>query len=203
MTRTAISDTPSDSNNHGPGRTDISGSRHQIKGNASEKVKDLASTIFSHFIDAKGCSYNSNIGRKLKFSEINVLGSLDLKTVGVGNDLSVETVFEVVVDQDMCNLYGTLHGGCAAYLVDPCSSASLVALGLLLGTDGTGVSQSMNLIWHHPIYKDMKISIKSTSMYITGRVRTARCEIWSGNKLCVSAVHSTINPVAKANKARL
>ena len=65
---------------------------------------------------------------------------------------------------------GTLHGACAAYIVDQyvlysiyelfffrspyacsCSVSSLVLLGASLGIDGGGVSQSMNLIWHNSI----------------------------------------------------
>ncbi|KAE9402015.1 hypothetical protein BT96DRAFT_817106, partial [Gymnopus androsaceus JB14] len=52
---------------------------------------------------------------------------------------------------DMCNVYGTLHGGCAAYIIDLCSSTSIVCYGLYTGTDGTGVSSSMNIQWHRPI----------------------------------------------------
>ncbi|EKM79759.1 hypothetical protein AGABI1DRAFT_72372, partial [Agaricus bisporus var. burnettii JB137-S8] len=151
-----------------------------IGGNAPKKIKSLAAEVFWHFVDAKGSSYGVETGRKLRFTEINI------KNHKGRDDLTVETVFEVVVDRDMCNIHGTLHGSCAAYFVDPCSSSSLVTLGLLLGIDGTGVSQSMNLIWHRPIYMGTKINIRSTSVFLTGRIRTARCEIWAGNSLCIS-----------------
>jgi len=195
------------------GTSSTTSSGHQIRGNATEKIKDLASSIFFHFIDVKGKSFASNVGKNVKITEINVRGlkptvrpinqASSAVEGGEGDVPSVETVFEIVVSREMCNLHGTLHGACAAYLIDPCSNAPLVVLGLLLGIDGTGVSQSMNLIWHNPISEGTKISIKATSMYIMGRIRTARCEIWAGNKLCVSAIHSTINPNAKAKKAKL
>ena len=69
----------------------------------------------------------------------------------------------------MCNVFGTLHGACAAYIIDPyvfysskvffevrvdrcrCSVSALITLGRTIGVDGTGVSQSMNLIWHRSI----------------------------------------------------
>lgn len=66
----------------------------------------------------------------------------------------------------MCNVFGTLHGACAAYIIDPyvfysskevradlgrCSVSALITLGRTVGVDGTGVSQSMNLIWHRSI----------------------------------------------------
>lgn len=112
MTRSAIPDFPSDSDGQNQTLDDLPGGSHQIKGNASEKVKDLASAIFFHFIDAKGNSYGSNVGRKLKFAELNIFGfesaspglshhdNVELVGKrGVGNDLSVETIFEVVVDR--------------------------------------------------------------------------------------------------------
>ncbi|XP_006456934.1 hypothetical protein AGABI2DRAFT_212153, partial [Agaricus bisporus var. bisporus H97] len=168
-----------------------------IGGNAPKKIKSLAAAVFWHFVDAKGSSYGVETGRKLRFTEINISGdhqsfSTEARDTQLienhkgRDDLTVETVFEVVVDRDMCNIHGTLHGSCAAYFVDPCSSSSLVTLGLLLGIDGTGVSQSMNLIWHRPIYMGTKINIRSTSVFLTGRIRTARCEIWAGNSLCIS-----------------
>ncbi|KXN81848.1 hypothetical protein AN958_03617 [Leucoagaricus sp. SymC.cos] len=211
MARTDIR-RPSPDSSHNHGSAHLTGDGKQIRGNSSEKLKALAHTIFFHFIDAKGKSFGADVGRRLKFTEINISGFEDSALSGdsglglgkkrqSGNKVSVETVFEMMVDRDMCNVHGTLHGGCAAYLVDPCSSAPLVVLGLLLELDGTGVSQSMNLIWHRPVHTGAKITIKSTSMYITGKVRTARCEIWTGNKLCVSAIHSTINP--REPKAKL
>ncbi|KNZ72677.1 hypothetical protein J132_02110 [Termitomyces sp. J132] len=92
-----------------------------------------------------------------------------------------------------------------------CSVSSLVVLGNAIGIDGTGVSQSMNLIWHQParmyvmmfsfpwsvsehIYRGASLKIISTSIFIHGRVRSARCEVWNGDQLCVTAIHSTVNP---------
>ncbi|KAL0581482.1 hypothetical protein V5O48_000525 [Marasmius crinis-equi] len=84
-------------------------------------------------------------------------------------DAIARTVCEIDVTRNMCNVYGTLHGGCAAYMIDPCvhlpnaflsedmpqmgdrcSVSALVTLGIVAGIDGTGVSQSMVLQWHRP-----------------------------------------------------
>ncbi|KAK0243384.1 hypothetical protein EDD85DRAFT_926253 [Armillaria nabsnona] len=96
---------------------------------------------------------------------------------------------------DMCNVFGTLHGACAAYIVDPCSVSSLVVLGAAIGADGTGVSQSLNVIWHQPAKMGTKLRVVSTSVFIHGRIRTARCELWDKerDKLYVSAIHTTVN----------
>ncbi|KAF9000295.1 hypothetical protein BDQ17DRAFT_1359972 [Cyathus striatus] len=162
-------------------------------------LKQLGAAIFSHFISTPDQSYGATIGQRLKFTEINVH-----RRGASGDDQAAygETMFEIDVEKDMCNIFGTLHGGCTAYIIDPCSVSSLVTLGRALGLDGTGVSQSMNLIWHQPIPLGSKLRVVSTSMFIQGRIRSARCELWVGDKLCVSAVHSTINPTIPPSKKR-
>ncbi|KAJ3562824.1 hypothetical protein NP233_g9336 [Leucocoprinus birnbaumii] len=87
-----------------------------IKGNASTKLKALGSSIFFHFIDAKGKSFGADIGRRLRFSEINILGfensTFDSSVVvddivqqqqgaGGGDAVSVEVVFEMIVEKGM------------------------------------------------------------------------------------------------------
>lgn len=66
---------------------------------------------------------------------------------------------------------------------------------------------------HTEVRSGTKLRIVSTSLYIHGRVRSARCEVrpsnvrllkqrvllkgysklWDGDKLCVSGIHSTVN----------
>ncbi|TFK43961.1 hypothetical protein BDQ12DRAFT_675860 [Crucibulum laeve] len=158
-----------------------------IKGNLSDEEKRSAAKVLAYFVSTRDNSYGADVGQRLKFMEANVWDREGRAAYG-------ETVFEIVVEKDMCNVFGILHGACAAYIVDPCSVSALVILGHAVGADGTGVSQSMNLIWHQAVRSGAKLRVVSTSMFIRGRVRTARCELWDGDKLCVSAIHSTINP---------
>ncbi|KAF9057510.1 hypothetical protein BJ165DRAFT_1520883 [Panaeolus papilionaceus] len=118
-----------------------------IKGNVSEDVKRLSIAVFRFFISDQGHSYGAAIGQRLKPLEINIFKD------GYNGSLIAETVFEIQVENDMCNIFDSMHGACAAFIIDPCSSSSLVSHGLALGVDGTGVSQSMAIIWHHPIRK--------------------------------------------------
>jgi len=125
----------------------------------------------------------------------------ELNVFGRGTPAAcAQTVVEIDVTRDMCNVFGSLHGGCAAYLIDPCSVSALVLLGIASGGNGTGVSQSMNIIWHQPAKVGDKLRIVSTSIFLDGHIRAARSEIWTGDKLCISAVHSTVNPKARQSK---
>ncbi|KAF9266097.1 hypothetical protein L218DRAFT_942377 [Marasmius fiardii PR-910] len=119
-------------------------------------------------------------------------------------DAIARTICEIDITRDMCNIYGTLHGGCAAYMIDPCSVSALVALAVVLGSDGTGVSQSMMLQWHKPATLGTKLRIVSTTVCLDGYIRTARTELRDrvNNTLYVSATHSTVS-VNKSGPSRM
>lgn len=166
----------------------------QIKGNVSDEEKRLGANIFAYFVNAREESYGAEVGQRLRLVEMNIWGKDARGAAAQG-----QTVFEIDVEAgecqsvsavalmssadgqhaDMCNVYGTLHGACAAYIVDPCSVSSLVVLGAAIGADGTGISQSLNLIWHQPAKMGAKLRVLSHSVYIHGRIRTARCEVRS------------------------
>ncbi|THU91052.1 hypothetical protein K435DRAFT_841188 [Dendrothele bispora CBS 962.96] len=121
-------------------------------------------------------------------------------------DLEARTVCEITVTKKMCNIHGTLHGGCAMYLMDPCSVSALVALGVVTGVDGTGVSQSMFTQWHRPVTEGTQLNIISTTVATNGYIRSSRCEIrdQKTNMLYVSSVHSIVNVTSKkANGPKL
>ncbi|KDQ29777.1 hypothetical protein PLEOSDRAFT_1038800 [Pleurotus ostreatus PC15] len=161
----------------------------KIKGNFSDTHKQLAANALAYFVDT-GNTWGSGVGQRLNLVEIN-LSRRD------GGTLEAQTILEIEVTEEMCNVFGIMHGACAAYLFDPATSSALVALGLELGIDGSGVSQSMNIIWHKPASRGAKLRLISNSIAIQGRIRSARCEIWDAEGLCVSATHSTINPGRK------
>jgi hypothetical protein len=82
----------------------------QIKGNASEKLKDLARSTFLVFLDTKGNSFGVEVGRRLRLKEINISGvespgssygpDADFEEKQrLGNEVSVETVFEITVER--------------------------------------------------------------------------------------------------------
>ncbi|KAJ8698870.1 hypothetical protein PTI98_005532 [Pleurotus ostreatus] len=161
----------------------------KIKGNFSDTHKQLSANALAYFVDT-GNTWGSGVGQRLNLVEIN-LSKRDAGT------LEAQTILEIEVTEEMCNVFGIMHGACAAYLFDPATSSALVALGLELGIDGSGVSQSMNIIWHKPASRGAKLRLISNSIAIQGRIRSARCEIWDAEGLCVSATHSTINPGRK------
>ncbi|KAK0499490.1 hypothetical protein EDD18DRAFT_1069622 [Armillaria luteobubalina] len=158
-----------------------------IKGNISDEEKQLGANIFSYFVNSREESYGAEVGKRLRLDRPSLRSMVN----GPGIPILISISFLL----DMCNVFGTLHGACAAYIVDPCSVSSLVVLGAAIGADGTGVSQSLNVIWHQPAKMGTKLRVVSTSVFIHGRIRTARCELWDKerDKLYVSAIHTTVN----------
>ncbi|KIY43155.1 hypothetical protein FISHEDRAFT_54110 [Fistulina hepatica ATCC 64428] len=162
----------------------------KIKGNVPDEQKQLSANALAFFVGTSRTSYGAEVGKRVKIVEINVWG-VEYNTAGAPY---CEVTMELDISRDLCNIYGTLHGGCAAYLIDPCSSASIIALGIAMGISGAGQSQAMNIIWHEPLRSGSKCRIVSASQHIGGRIRTCRCEIWDAdnNRLCISAVHNTV-----------
>ncbi|KAJ8087225.1 hypothetical protein PM082_006055 [Marasmius tenuissimus] len=159
-----------------------------VKGNISDEGKRLVLGIVSYFIGSKEGCFGFSIGERLRLIEANVFAKDGEASQG-------KTVFEITIDKDMCNSFGTLHGACATYFVGPCTMSAMGMLGAALGIDGTGVSQSVNINWHQPAAVGTILHIVSTSVFITGRIRTSQCEIWDKDQrtLYASAVHSTVN----------
>ncbi|KAH7870480.1 uncharacterized protein C8R40DRAFT_1125927 [Lentinula edodes] len=169
-----------------------------IDGNVSDQAKRHVMDMLAYYTGAKEESFGVAIARRLQMRSMNVWATSPGNAQGRIPQRATEaqTIFEIPITKDMCNPYGTLHGACACYIVDPCSMSAIVVLGAALGIDATGVSQSMNLIWHRPAKIGTRLRAISTSIFIEGRIRTARVEIMDSetDKLYVSAIHSTIGP---------
>ncbi|KAJ7935927.1 HotDog domain-containing protein [Mycena leptocephala] len=165
----------------------------QIRGNVSDAEKQINANILAYFTTGSGVSrfppFGSEIVRRLKIIELNVRND-----ESTGNAES-EVVLEIEVTESMCNVYGTMHGGCAAFVLDPTTVAAMVLLGRAKGFDGTGVSTSMNVYWHHPAPLGSTLIITTHSVFVDGRARLARCEMREKGtgKLIVSGTHALVN----------
>ncbi|KAF8338490.1 hypothetical protein F5887DRAFT_1160867 [Amanita rubescens] len=146
-----------------------------VQGNVSDDLKRLAAKIYAHFVGKdKEIAFAPLVADRTRYTTINVYGVEDGKVVGKA---WAESVHEVVVTKDMCNSFGTLHGACAALLLEGCTSSAIVILGLALGIDATGVSQAMNYVFHHPAKLGRTLRLVGTSLSFDGRIRTSRGEL--------------------------
>ena len=87
----------------------------QIGGNADDEVKQILSNVlYNYIVTCKdgGFVFASTVGRRLVLKEISYIDKSEEPT-----RKEARVVMEVVVDQDMVNSMGHLHGGCSAYLM--------------------------------------------------------------------------------------
>ena len=101
-----------------------------IKGNISDDLKRLGQAAWDFFVSTEDKSYGANIGKRLKFVEMNIWGEGGLSYAETVCFITIEKgIYTIPVHteilntpveicSDLCNIFGTLHGACAAYIVD-------------------------------------------------------------------------------------
>ncbi|TFK46949.1 hypothetical protein OE88DRAFT_841592 [Heliocybe sulcata] len=164
----------------------------KIKSNLRIEDLQLCLNILQYFVNG-GHVFANFVGQRFDIEEMSI------HEKGPGKE--GRAVVEITVEKDMTNPYGTLHGACAAYLVDLCTSVPLVALGIATGIDGSGMSQSMDIIYHSAAPVGCRLRIEATTLTIGGRIMAARCEMLNkkNGKLLISATHTKINPYGSSN----
>jgi len=100
----------------------------------------------------------------------------------------------------MLNPGGSMHGGCAAFLIDACTT-----LVFLAASRSAGVSASMDVVYHAPAALGAKLRIVNTAIAVGARIMSARSEIWDDTtkRLCVTGIHVKMEPSAPKSKQKL
>ncbi|KAM6496419.1 HotDog domain containing protein, partial [Amanita muscaria] len=166
-----------------------------ISGNVPDSVKRALGRpsvlMLGHYLT--DTQFGASICKRLVSKEIAILDKAE-------EPLKKECRFvcELTVEEDMLNIGGTLHGGCAAYLIEACSTVALVAFGLaqnepqVVGT----VLQSLNIVYHSPAAVGDKLRIVNRTMTIGSRAVSARAEIWNDthHRLVASGTNVSMQP---------
>jgi len=152
----------------------------RIKGNLPPNVKQMLDTVM-HEVMARPNVYGASIGERVSITEASIVPKTEEST-----RTEARVVCEVTVTEDMLNPEGSLHGGCAAFLIDACTT-----LVFLAAARCAGVSASMNVVYHAPAAPGAKLRIVNSAVAIGARIMTARSEIWDDTtqRLCVTGVH--------------
>ncbi|KAG1868106.1 HotDog domain-containing protein [Suillus tomentosus] len=170
----------------------------QMKGNISPEVKlALLNSLaqpghISHSTGKPFRGFKAEIVSRMQLTEASVLSKAEEP-----DKLEGRTVFEVIVDEDMFNEVGTMHGGCLAMIIEICSSMPIYILGASTGACGTfGVQQSLNIVFHSPAVLGDKLRIVCTTLTLGSRARSGRCEVWNvtRHRLVASAVYINMVP---------
>ncbi|KAG2361452.1 HotDog domain-containing protein, partial [Suillus spraguei] len=105
--------------------------------------------------------------------------------------LEGRVVFQAIVDEEMLNDGGHVHGGCTATIIDMhlLDNAHLCPCDLTTGHGVFGVSQSLNTVYHSPALLGDKLRIVCTTLTVGSRIFSSRCEVrfWQSHPLALSA----------------
>ncbi|KAJ3814911.1 hypothetical protein F5876DRAFT_31879 [Lentinula aff. lateritia] len=167
-----------------------------IVGNASDKIKHFlvdrrklfTATGLAPDLEA---TFGDPVVAALKLSEISIY-----QNAMESSSLEAKVTCKTRITQDMVNGGGNIHGGCCAFLIDVCSSGSIMALKISQGVASFDVSQSLNVVYHAPATIGENLRIVNTTMTVGRRVASARTEIWSEthHRLVASGVHIKMEP---------
>ncbi|KAF8171348.1 hypothetical protein K438DRAFT_1852628 [Mycena galopus ATCC 62051] len=150
-----------------------------IAGNAPASAKPLVCNVFyAYGVGDQADQFGYAVGRATRFVEMSVSEFLERtgRTVERSNSGRMEavTVAEVAVTKlPACCM------ACVTYLIDNCASTPLVLLGVLSGTNGVGVTQGMNVLFHAPAPVSSLLRITSCSISMGSRIMSDRCEVRS------------------------
>ncbi|KAH6914649.1 hypothetical protein BKA70DRAFT_1256674 [Coprinopsis sp. MPI-PUGE-AT-0042] len=179
-----------------------------IIGNASRATKE-ATVKWSFLLQSKSFEFGFEAGRKVNIVEVWVEGNPDKpdsipelpdntereKKIreGVQESSQVRMVSEVVVEPEMCDGEGNLSPGLILKFIDEGSAVSLITHNVIRGAPNIiGVSQNMNVLFHHPAPVSTMLRMVSRSLTAGGVLDTCRCDIWDKDRkrLVASGIQS-------------
>ncbi|TEB32209.1 hypothetical protein FA13DRAFT_1731965 [Coprinellus micaceus] len=161
-----------------------------VKQTLGNPIKWLEGLVAPEFKNAN--FFGKAIYARLRVTEISVDKKVDEES-----KLEGRVIVETVVEEDMLNGGGNIHGGCSAFLVDMCSAMSLNALSLATtGKGNRSVSQAINMIYHSPAGWGDTLRLVNTSTTLGNRVQSCRTEIWNAthHRLVASGTHIKMSP---------
>ncbi|KAL0950333.1 hypothetical protein HGRIS_010304 [Hohenbuehelia grisea] len=170
-----------------------------ITGNASTAAKEVTLKYLQVFT-GDGNGFCSDLSERVKVAEVSILVNPE-----ESSKREARVVCELMVEEEMLNQAGNLHGGCSVFLVDQCSTLPIAALMVETGapTNDSGVSQSINTVFHAPAPLGTNLRIVTTSVITDSAMLCSRAQIWDADrhKLLVSGVHMKM--IASAPRAKL
>jgi len=166
----------------------------RVKGNVSPELKERLETIM-YQVMTQSDVFGSSVGKRVVITEASIVPKAE-----EASRTEARVVCEITVEEDMLNPGRSLHGGCAAFLIDSCSTLVFVAAGR-----DAGVTASMDCVYHAPAALGSKLRIVNTGMAVGARIMSSRTEIWDDTKkrLCVTGIHVKMQPSPPKGQSKL
>ncbi|TFK28958.1 hypothetical protein FA15DRAFT_611077 [Coprinopsis marcescibilis] len=163
----------------------------RIKGNAPQSIKALPVKWLAVFRN-RGNAFAHNVADRMRVTDVDVLPRADDKEKMEGR-----VVVEVVVADEMCDADGVLSQGALVFLVDECSTLSMVVANANEGRiSPPGVSCSINIMFHGSARSGATLRIINRSLASGHDANSGRSEVWdiANHKMIASGTQLTMPP---------
>ncbi|KAF9054653.1 hypothetical protein BJ165DRAFT_1337667 [Panaeolus papilionaceus] len=163
-----------------------------ITGNVPVEVKELPVKWLAVFRN-RGKGFSGKIAKRLKVKDVSILPCVD----DLGK-MEGRVTCEIDVTPDMCNAQGLLDQGCIVYLLDECSTISMVVGNAAEGRMvPAGVSQTINVLFHSTATVGTTLRIVNRALASGYESNSAKTEvIWnaSTHRLVASGTQLSMSP---------
>lgn len=189
-----------------------------IRGNAPDYIKELPVkwlTIFArdHYDGAlrggkKGFgAQGGDMASQMRVTEVGILPKTDsvppLHTSSAGSDpaqpapVEGRVVVEIEVTADMCDQQGLLAQGALAFLIDECSTLSMVVANYAEDRPSPpGVSCNISVGFHGVARQGTTLRIVNRSLSVGRGLNSGRSDVWctQQNKIIATGTQTTMPP---------
>ncbi|EAU84249.1 hypothetical protein CC1G_08179 [Coprinopsis cinerea okayama7 len=162
-----------------------------IRGNAPKAVKELPVKWLAVFRN-RGNAFSHHIAERMKVTDVDIVTSVD-----DGHKIEGRVVVEVEVTPEMCDGEGVMHQGALVFLIDECSTLSMVVANAAEGrVTPPGVSCSINTLFHSTATAGTKLRIVNRSLAAGYDSNSGRSDVWDSenHKLIASGTQLTMPP---------
>ncbi|GAA5826248.1 hypothetical protein JCM11251_007224 [Rhodosporidiobolus azoricus] len=169
----------------------------------TQKVNDLVRVRLERALEASEGGFASEQARLIRLHSVQLDGvELDgEEDTKPKRGAQAEVICSLTVDNSCCNPSGNAHGGFLAWLIDHCSSLSLVALsgpGLKWVTSGVSTNLSVYYVGAAPTGSTIRITTRVlTQGRVIGVLETRIEDAQTGKSLCFG-VHTKQDPQRKS-----
>ncbi|KAI0825809.1 HotDog domain-containing protein [Irpex lacteus] len=170
-------------------QTTLARTLRTARGSASQEAKEYVADWYG---SGSPRQYIYPILSRMEATDIDVLDILEVPGKKQGR-----IIFEIDVQEDMCNPGNTMHGGCLAALIDICTSLTISLMAFYVMPDAhSHVSLVLNTTFHSPAPIGSRVKLVCTTVTFGARVMTAKAEVYNvtHGRLVATGAHVQMQP---------
>ncbi|KAJ7646230.1 hypothetical protein B0H17DRAFT_436403 [Mycena rosella] len=146
-----------------------------ITGTAARTVKARA-VQWLDIYHAPPCCFAGRAARRTAVTDVSLAPALP--GAGAGED-ALTLVCEIDITEDSLSAADTLANAVLVAVIDECVSAAVSAHDFARGGPGmSGVSLSLNTVFHHPVELGARLRLINTTLAVTPGTTSCRSEVW-------------------------